>query len=54
MGGSIQAGSGVTVTEGESKDNQPTVPKVKGTTLQGGPQMIQLRCVSRFLSLSLS
>ena len=44
-GGSIQAGSGVTVTEGEFKDAQPEVKPVKGVTLQGGPQMIQLRCV---------
>ena len=42
-GGSIRAGSGVTVTEGEFKDAQPDVKPVKGVTLQGGPQMIQLR-----------
>jgi len=35
--------SGVTVTDGEFKDAQPEVKPVKGVTLQGGPQMIQLR-----------
>jgi hypothetical protein len=29
---------------GEFKDAQPEIPTVKGVTLQGGPQMIQLRC----------
>lgn len=43
-GGSIQAGSGVIVTEGEFKDAQPVVKPVKGVKIQGGPQMIQLRC----------
>jgi selenium-binding protein 1 len=42
VGGSIRKGSGVTVLEGEFKDNQPDIPEVKGTVLQGGPQMIQL------------
>ena len=32
--------------QGEFKDNQPEIPTVKGTTLQGGPQMIQLRCAN--------
>jgi hypothetical protein len=45
-GGSIRAGSGVTVTDGEFKDAQPDVKPVKGVTLQGGPQMIQLRCAA--------
>ena len=43
LGGSIQMGSGVTVTEGEFKDAQPVVQPVKGVKIQGGPQMIQLR-----------
>ena len=47
-GGSIRAGSGVTVTDGEFKDAQPEVKPVKGVTLQGGPQMIQLRWESRW------
>ena len=45
-GGSICAGSGVTVTDGEFKDAQPDVKPVKGVALQGGPQMIQLRCAA--------
>ncbi len=44
VGGVIQEGGGVTVTEGEFKGAQPAPATVKGTKLQGGPQMIQLRC----------
>ena len=36
---------------GEFKDAQPEVPTVKGVTLQGGPQMIQLRCACSLKSL---
>lgn len=42
VGGSIRAGGGVKVTAGEFAGAQPEVPSVKGTTLRGGPQMIQL------------
>jgi 56kDa selenium binding protein (SBP56) len=37
VGGSIRAGSGVTVTGGEFKDNQPVIPTVKGVVPEGGP-----------------
>lgn len=47
LGGSITAGSGVTVsTEGLASlglTAQPEAPVIKGVKVQGGPQMIQLR-----------
>lgn len=47
LGGSISRGSGVTVTDPEALaglglSEQPERPVVKGVTIQGGPQMIQL------------
>mmetsp|Transcript_5074 Transcript_5074/g.14573 ORF Transcript_5074/g.14573 Transcript_5074/m.14573 type:complete len:475 (-) Transcript_5074:460-1884(-) len=42
VGGSIRKGSGVTVTDGEFKDNQPEIPAIRGRVPEGGPQMIQL------------
>ena len=42
LGGSICEGSGVKVTAGEFKGRQPAARVVKGRTLHGGPQMLQL------------
>ena len=42
LGGSIVKGGGVKVTGGEFLDAQPEAPVVKGKTLKGGPQMLQL------------
>ena len=42
LGGSMVKGGGVTVTGGEFKDAQPEAAVVKGKTLRGGPQMLQL------------
>jgi len=47
LGGVIAAGRGVTVTpEGLAElglTAQPEAPVIKGVTVQGGPQMLQLR-----------
>ena len=49
LGGSIAAGGGVEVAPEDlaSLDltSQPEAPVVKGVRVQGGPQMLQLRCV---------
>lgn len=48
LGGSIAAGGGVTVPpEGLASlglTEQPPAPVIKGVKVQGGPQMLQLRC----------
>lgn len=45
VGGVIKKGSGVTPTGNlpDGLTEAPTVPTIKGHTLEGGPQMLQLR-----------
>jgi selenium-binding protein 1 len=49
LGGSIAAGTGVTVAPASLAQlgltEQPKKAVVKGVEVQGGPQMLQLRCV---------
>ena len=42
FGGSVQAGSGVTVTEDKELSVQPGIRHIKGKRILGAPQMLQL------------